>query len=90
MELGQFRIIDCGEYMTVVNVEGSRKNHCHVGKMGTAQMLVRLMKRKEVPDSPYLREAVKRVTLDQQYIARIDREIAKSKGKKLGGRGTCE
>lgn len=50
-------------------------------------MLVRLMRRKEVPDSPYLREAVKRVTLDQQYIERIDREIAKSKGKKLGGKG---
>jgi hypothetical protein len=90
VELCRFRIIDCGEYMTIANADGSRKHHCHVGKMGTAQMLVRLMKRKEVPDSPYLREAVKRVTLDQQYIERIDSEIAKSMGKNLGGRGTCE
>lgn len=86
----RYRIIDCGAYMTIANVDGSRKHHCHVGKMGTAQMLVRLMKRKEVPESPYLRDAVKRVTLDQQYIERIDRAIAKSADKTLGGRGTCE
>ena len=87
MELCRFRIIDCGEYMTIVNVDGSRKHHGHVRKMGTAQMLVRLMKRKEVPNSPYLRETVKRVTLDQRYIERIDREIAKNMGKNLGGKG---
>lgn len=44
-------------------------------------MLVRLMKKKRVPKSDYLRESIKRTTLDEKYIEKIDIKIEKDKQK---------
>lgn len=44
-------------------------------------MLVRLMKKKKIPRSDYLRESVKRVTLDERYIDNINHKIEKDRNK---------
>ena len=86
-----YKIIDCGDYQTIVNVNGEYHNHCHVNRRSTADMLVRLMKNKRVPRSDYLRNSVKRVTLDQKYIEKINHKIEKDRDKQryynVGGRG---
>ena len=44
-------------------------------------MVVRLMKKKRVPKSDYLRESIKRITLDEKYIEKINIKIEKDKQK---------
>ena len=89
--MSKYKIIDCGGYVTITNVNGEYKNHCHVNRMKTAKMLVKLMKKKRVPKSSYLRESVKRVTLDERYIEKINIKIEKDRDKQyyynVGGRG---
>ena len=77
----KLEILNCGKYFTIVNKNGKYKNHCHVKKESTAHMLVRLMKKKRVPKSDYLRESIKRTTLDEKYIEKIDIKIEKDKQK---------
>lgn len=89
--MSRYNIINCGDYMTIVNIKGEYENHCHVDKYKTAKMLVKLMKNKRIPKSSYLRESVKRVTLDENYIRDINIKIEKDKNKQkyrnYGGRG---
>lgn len=44
-------------------------------------MLVKLMRKKRIPRSDYLRESIKRVTLDKRYIRDINIKIEKDKDK---------
>lgn len=89
--MSRYNIINCGDYMTIVNIKGEYENHCHVDKYKTAKMLVKLMENKRIPKSSYLRESVKRVTLDENYIRDINIKIEKDKNKQkyrnYGGRG---
>lgn len=77
----KFKIIQSKDYVTVVNINGAYENHTHLKRMSTARMLIKLMKKKVVPKSEYLRESVKRCTLDERYIKDIDNKIAKDKNK---------
>lgn len=89
--MSRYKIIDCGNYQTIVNVDGEYCNHCHVNRRSTADMLVRLMRSKRVPNSHYLRNSIKRVTLDNKYIEKINIKIKKDKDRQryrnIGGRG---
>ena len=86
-----FKVINCGNYFTIANLKGTYDNHCHVEREKTAKMLVKLMKKKRVPKSDYLRESAKRCTLDLKYIEKINIKIAKDKDRQkyrnIGGRG---
>ena len=79
--LCQFKIINCGDYFTIANIKGGYDNHCHVKRKKTAKMLIKLMEKKRVPRSDYLRESAKRCTLDVKYIRDIDNKISKDKNK---------
>lgn len=79
--MSSYKVISCGDYITIANVKGDYDNHCHVKRMKTANMLVKLMKNKRIPKSNYLRESIKRVTLDKKYIRDIDNKIIKDKSK---------
>lgn len=87
----RFKIIQCKDYCTIANVDGSYDHHCHVKRYKTAKMLVKLMKKRRVPKSDYLRESAKRCTLDTKYIEKIDIKIEKDKDRQryrnIGGRG---
>lgn len=61
----------------MANLNGTHDHHTHLKRKSTCELLVRLVKRKRVPDSTYLRSSAKRVTMDQRYINKIDAKIEK-------------
>lgn len=77
----RFNIIDCGNYMTIVNLNGGYENHCHINTYDTAEMFIKLMNKKRVPDSDYLRKSALRVSIDPKYINKIEIKIAKDRDK---------
>lgn len=80
-DVDSLKILDCGNYITIVNVNGKEENHAHVKRRSTAELLVRLVKNKRVPDSPYLRTSAKRLTLSTKYIRNINIKIEKDKNR---------
>lgn len=81
--MDSLKILDCGNYYTIINTKGSYDNHCHVNKRATAELLCRLIKNKRVPDSKHLRESAKRVSTDWKYIGKIEIKIEKDREKQL-------
>lgn len=65
----------------MVNANGEYKHHTHIKRYKTCEMLVKLVEKKMVPRSSYLRLSAKRITLDQKYIDKIDIKIEKDKNK---------
>lgn len=81
--MDNLKIINCGNYYTVINAKGNYQNHCHVNKRSTAELLCRLIKSKKVPDSSYLIESAKRVSIDWKYIEKIENKIEKDKNRQF-------
>ena len=79
--LDSLKILNCGNYFTIVNVNGNEEHHAHVKRRSTAELLVRLVRKKRVPDSSYLRTSAKRLTLSTKYIRDINIKIGKDKNK---------
>ena len=50
-------------------------------KENTAHLLAKLIKKKKVPKSKYLRESAKRITMDKKYIEKIEIKEDKNKQK---------
>lgn len=71
---------DCRGYV-VINENGEYKNHAHFEKYNTCKLLIRLINRKIVPRSEYLRGSVLRLTIDQSYIEKVMIKQAKDKEK---------
>lgn len=78
-----FKIYDNGTYHTLVNVKAKdfKNYHTHIKREGTCKMLIRLICKKRVPDSPYLRESAKRISRDKKYIQKIEIKERKDKQK---------
>jgi len=79
--LDKLKIINCGGYYTIVNLNGVYDNHCHIKKYKTAKMLVNLIMNKRVPKSKYLRESAMRVTIDKKYIEKIEIKEEKDRNR---------
>lgn len=77
----RLKILEYRNAYVVVNEAGKYCNHTHLKKRSTCELLIKLIKRKEVPRSSYLRQSAKRVTLDQDYITAINHKIEKDKRK---------
>lgn len=77
------------EYMVIkdkrghvlINMNGEYKNHGHLKKAKTAKMVIKLMKKRQVPRSDYLRETVLRVSLDEKYKAKVRNKIKRDKNR---------
>ncbi|MDR7856106.1 hypothetical protein [Tissierella sp.] len=65
----------------IINTKGKYENHGHVRYLNSCKNLLKLMKRQVVPDSPYLRGTVLRISLDEKYIAKVKNKIDKDKNK---------
>lgn len=65
----------------IINTLGSYRNHGHVKHLGTCKKLLKLMDKKIVPDSEYLRETVLRISLDEDYKAKVLHKMEKDKQK---------
>lgn len=79
--MDHLKVLDCGNYYTIINTKGGYENHCHTYTENTAKMLCRLIKNKRVPKSKRLRKSAKRVTLDEKYQNEIDIKIEKDRQK---------
>ena len=81
VDTDKLNIINCGSYMTVVNLNGNYENHCHIDTYDTALMFVRLVEKKRVPDSDHLRKSALRVSTNPKYIEKVNIKIAKDKDR---------
>ena len=63
------------------NNHGEYKNHGHLKQFKTCMLLIRLMENNIVPDSPYLRESVLRISTDEKYLTKVQVKMRKSKNK---------
>ena len=77
----KLKIIENCKSFVVINVNGDYKNHAHLKKYSTCELLIKLIDKKIVPKSQYLRGSVLRVTLDQDYIDKINSKQAKDREK---------
>ena len=71
---------DCRGYV-VINENGGYGNHAHLDKYNTCKLLIRLIERKIVPKSEYLRGSALRLTLDEKYREKILIKQAKDREK---------
>lgn len=74
-----FMIIECGNHYVLINKKGKVENHTHLKKKDTCYLLIKLVCRKEVPRSSYLRTSAKRISRNKKYIKEI--EIKEEKDK---------
>lgn len=76
-----FKIIGNNGDFIVINIRGEYENHTHLKSYNTCELLIKLVCKKVVPNSPYLRTSAKRISRDKDYIDKIDRKIRKDANK---------
>lgn len=67
--------------VVLINTAGQYKNHGHLKSLKTAKMMIKLVERRIVPKSDYLRTTALRVSIDEKYIQTIKDKIEKDKNK---------
>lgn len=76
-----FKIIgESGNYI-VINIKGSYEHHTHLKNYHTCELLIKLVCKKIVPNTPYMRSSAKRISRDKKYIQKIDNKIKKDSNK---------
>lgn len=75
--IGEYKILQNQRDYIVVNTEGNYENHGHFKKLSTCYVIIRLMKRKTIPNKPFMLEAARRITIDEKY-----KEVLTNKQKK--------
>lgn len=65
----------------IINTKGQYENHGHVKYLNSCKKLLRLMDRQIVPDNPYLRVTVLRISLNEKYKAKVLNKIEKDANK---------
>lgn len=77
----RLRAIKCHDNYVVVNDNGERSNHGHFNSVGAAHKLIKLIEKRIVPASEYLRESVLRITVDRKYKQKVADKIRKDSNK---------
>lgn len=65
----------------IINTKGKYENHGHVKHLGSCKKLLKLMDKKTVPHSTYLRGTVLRISLDEKYKQTVLHKIEKDSQK---------
>lgn len=76
-----FMIMECGNHYVLINKKGKVENHTHLKKKDTCYLLIKLVCRKQIPRSPYLRTSAKRISRNKKYIREIEIKEEKDKQK---------
>lgn len=76
-----YKILKTQRDYVVVNIMGQEENHGHFRRLKTCYLIIRLMRRRTVPKSKYLRKAALRISTDKPYTDKIRRKIEKDKDK---------
>ena len=77
----KFKIIQDSRGFVLINTEGERENHAHLKKQSTCHLLIRLIGKKIVPRSEYLRGSCLRLTTDEDYRNKILQKCEKDREK---------
>ena len=77
----RFKVVKCKSDWIIRNENGDYNMHGHFRSPNVCRKLIQLMEHHTVPDSPYLRESVLRLTLDRQYKQKVADKIRKDAGK---------
>ncbi|MSU01958.1 hypothetical protein [Tissierella pigra] len=65
----------------IINTKGKYHNHGHVKYLGTCKNLLKMIDKKIIPYSPYLRGTVLRISLDEKYKQRVLSKVDKDNQK---------
>lgn len=78
-----FKIINTRNEFILVNRNGEYHNHCHLKKESTCYLLMKIVKRRQLPRSTFLLEleAARRLTVDEAYLHEIELKQKKKKQK---------
>ena len=69
--LDRYKILKSGDGFVVINAAGSRENHGHFKSAAACYHIVRMVKKRVIPKSPYMIEAAWRLTSDKDYKDRL-------------------
>ena len=75
--IDEYRILQTSKDYIVINTNGKYENHGHFKKLSTCYVIIRLMKRKTIPNKPFMLEVARRITIDEKY-----KEVLTNKQKK--------
>lgn len=78
-QLGIYKILQTSRDFIVVNTAGQDANHGHFKQLKTYYTIIKLMQKRTVPKSKYLRGSALRISTDKTYIDKVQRKIDKDK-----------
>ncbi len=80
-QVGDYKILKASRSYIVKNVKGGYDNHGHFKKLDTCYLIIKLLQKRQVPRSRYLRESALRISTNKDYINKVKHKIQKDKDK---------
>ncbi len=80
---GDYKILQYGNEFIVSNTKGEYKNHGHFKRLKTCYTIIRIIEKKQVPRSKYLKGSVLRISTDEIYKEKVRRKMRKDKNKQV-------
>ena len=68
---GEFKIIESYGCYVLSNLKGEHENHGHFKKADTCHLMIKLIRKMEVPKSKYLQDAALRISINEDYKNKI-------------------
>lgn len=81
--VGGYKILQNGNGFIVSNTKGEYKNHGHFKRLKTCYTIIRIIGKKQVPRSKYLKGSVLRISTDEKYKERVRHKMRKDKNKQV-------
>lgn len=66
-----YKIIATGREYVLRNRRGKYKHHGHFRKLSTCYLMIKLIRKMEVPKSKYLQDAALRISINEDYKNKI-------------------
>lgn len=76
-----YKIINAKNEYVLINLKGEYEAHGHFKTRDVCFLIIDLIKKKRVPKSKYLREAVLRISTDEKYKEKVVFKITKDKNR---------
>ena len=80
-QVGDYKILKASRSYIVKNVKGEYSNHGHFTQLKTCYLIIKLIRKRQVPRSKYLRGAALRISTDKDYVNKVKRKIEKDRNK---------
>lgn len=77
-QVGDYKILKASRSYIVKNVIGEYSNHGHFTQLKTCYLIIKLIRKRQVPRSKYLRGAALRISTDKDYVNKVKRKIKKT------------